>query len=81
MITPIAYGVVIKYLYFDMPSVPWPIVKKYNNTHIEMKNKIKTSYAPPTSEVLELKTQGVICTSICTSTGVQDYGWNNCIEE
>ena len=28
-----------------------------------MKKTIKTSYAPPTSEVLELKTQGIICVS------------------
>ena len=56
-----------------MPSVPWPLVKKYNNTHIEMKSTIKTTYAPPTSEVLELETQGVICTSL----KVQDYVWND----
>ena len=28
-----------------------------------MKKTIKTTYAPPTSEVLELKTQGIICVS------------------
>jgi hypothetical protein len=28
-----------------------------------MKKTIKTTYAPPASEVLELKTQGIICVS------------------
>ena len=28
-----------------------------------MKKTFKTTYAPPTSEVLELKTQGIICVS------------------
>ncbi|MBR0254714.1 MAG: hypothetical protein IJQ69_02210 [Bacteroidales bacterium] len=28
-----------------------------------MKKTIKTTYAPPASEVLELKTQGIICAS------------------
>ena len=51
-----------------MPGVPWPLVKKYNNTHIEMKKTIKTTYAPPASEVLELKTQGIICQSINGTT-------------
>lgn len=52
-------------------------IEKYNNTHIEMKRTIKTTYVPPASEVLELKTQGVIC----TSTEMQDYGWNDYFEE
>jgi len=46
-----------------LPGALWHLVKRYNNTHIEMKKTIKTTYAPPASEVLELKTQGIICVS------------------
>ena len=33
-----------------------------------MKKTFKTTYAPPTSEVVELKTQGIICQSINGTT-------------
>lgn len=59
-----------------MPGALWRLVKKYNNTHIEMKNTIKTTYAPPASEVLMLKTQGIICQSPTGQAGIQNYTYN-----
>ena len=38
--------------------------------------KHKEVYEVPAMEVVEVKYEGVIC----TSTGVQDYGWNVYIE-
>ena len=39
-----------------------------------MKKTIKTSYAPPALEVLELKTQGIICQSGVSATRNDQYG-------
>ncbi len=39
--------------------------------------KQRELYEAPAMEVVEVKYEGVIC----TSTGVQDYGWNEYIEE
>jgi len=36
----------------------------------------KELYKAPTTRIVEVKQEGVICTSI----GVQDYGWNEYIE-
>lgn len=41
--------------------------------------KHKEVYEVPAMEVVEVKYEGVICTSPGTSTGVQDYGWNDFI--
>ncbi len=38
--------------------------------------KNKELYDVPSMSVVEVKQEGVIC----TSTGVQDYGWNEYIE-
>ena len=40
-------------------------------------NENKELYVIPAISIVELKQEGVIC----TSTGVQDYGWNEYIEE
>jgi len=42
-----------------------------------MKRTTKPNYAPPTSEVVEVKFQGVLC----QSGGVQDYDWNTVLPE
>ena len=42
--------------------------------------KQRELYEAPAMEVAEVKYEGVICTSPGTSTGVQDYGWNEYIE-
>lgn len=39
-----------------------------------MKRTTKPNYAPPTSEVVEVKFQGVLCQS--PTGGVQNYDWN-----
>lgn len=43
--------------------------------------KQRELYEAPAMEVVEVKYEGVICTSPGTITGVQDYGWNEYYEE
>ena len=47
---------------------------------LSMKDQDKLFYEAPTTLVFEVKTEGVICTS-SGDAGLQNYDWNNPIEE
>lgn len=44
-----------------------------------MKSDIMGMYCPPEAKIFEVRTEGVICQS--GRAGVQDYGWNEYVEE
>ncbi|MBQ8462470.1 MAG: hypothetical protein IJ543_08710 [Bacteroidales bacterium] len=45
-----------------------------------METKLKELYEAPSTEIFEVKQEGVICASP-GQAGVQDYNWNNVDEE
>ena len=45
-----------------------------------MKEEGKTNYVAPAITVVEVKIEGVVCQSP-GSAGVQDYNWNEYVEE